>query len=114
MNKLSIKNKIKEVNWSNGYYGSENSYDYKDSIKTTINSKVAMPSIGDIILNDESNYFIMTGTKPNGILVYMKTNNGKITTKSVTRKSKIVPTLSIDKELLKEGTGTKDDPYIIK
>ena len=115
LNQLSCKDKIKEVNWSNGYYGTESNYDYKESIKSTINSKVAMPSIGDIFLNNiSSNYFIMTGTKPNGMLVYTIGSNYKITTKSVTGKSKLVPTLSIDKELLKEGTGLKDNPYIIK
>ncbi len=115
LNQLSCKSKIKEVNWSNGYYGSESNYDYKNSIKTTINSKVAMPSIGDILLNDESsNYFIMTGTKPNGMLIYTKNSNYKMTTKSVTGKAKVTPTLSIDKELLKEGTGSKEDPYVIK
>ncbi len=74
-----------------------------------------MPSIGDILLNDESsNYFIMTGTKPNGMLIYTKNSNYKMTTKSVTGKAKVTPTLSIDKELLKEGTGSKEDPYVIK
>ena len=114
LNSLSCKNKIKEVKWSNGYYGSTNSYDYKDALKSTINSKVAMPSIGNIKLNDElSDYAIMTGTKQNSMLIYSISKNQKATTKSITGKIKITPTLSIDKELLTSGDGTKDNPYKI-
>lgn len=114
LNSLSCKDKIKEVNWSNGYYGSENNYDYKDSLKPTINSKVAMQSIGNIKLNkDLSDYFLMTGTKQNSVSVYTVLNNNKIITKNITGKAKIVPTISIDKELLTKGNGTKENPYQI-
>lgn len=114
LNSLSCKNKIKEVNWSNGYYGNDNNYNYKDSLKPTINSKVAMPSIGNIKLNNElANYFIMTGTKQNGSLVYTITNTQKASSKSILSKAKIVPTISIDKDLLVDGDGTKENPYKI-
>lgn len=114
LNSLSCKNKIKEVNWSNGYYGKDNNYDYKDSLKQTINSKVAMLSIGNIILNSNlSEYSIMTGTRQNGQQIYTILNSRKASTKSITSKMKIVPAISIDKELLKDGDGTINNPYKI-
>lgn len=114
LNTLSVKDKIKEVNWSNGYYSSQNNYDYVDALKPTINSKVAMISIGNIRLNSElSNYFIMTGTKQNSMMVYTISSNQKASTKSITGKMKIVPTLSINKNLLTNGDGNKDNPYKI-
>lgn len=114
LNSLSCKDKIKEVKWSNGYYGSSNDYNYVDSLKHTIDSKVAMPSIGDIKLNyNLYNYFIMTGTKQNSMSIYTILNNQKASTKSITGKMKVIPTLSIDKELLTNGKGTKDNPYKI-
>ena len=48
LDSLSYKDKIKEVYWSNGYYNSNTDYDYTNSLKDQINSKVALMSIGNI------------------------------------------------------------------
>ncbi len=114
LNTLDCKSQIKEVKWSNGYYGSENNYNYKDALNTKINSKVALLSIGNIRLNNELfNYSLMTGTRKNGTLIYTIQENQKATTRNITQKMKIVPVLSLDKDLLKSGDGTKDNPYKI-
>lgn len=111
LNTLSYKDKIKEVNWTNGYYGSNSNYDYKESLNATINSKVALISIGDIRLNNSlEDYFTLTGTKEKGSIVYTILSNQKVYTKSIQNKSYIVPTISLDKELLTKGTGTYDSP----
>ena len=52
LDSLSYKDKIKETNWSNGYYNDTDNYDYTTSLKETINSKVALMSIGNIFLNN--------------------------------------------------------------
>ena len=111
LNSLSYKDKIKEVNWTNGYYGSNSNYDYEQSINTTINTKVALISIGDIRLNNElDDYFTLTGTKSKGSTIYTIKSNQKIYTKSIQNKAYIVPTISLDKNLLTKGTGTLDNP----
>lgn len=111
LNTLSYKDKIKEVSWTNGYYGSESNYDYKSALDTTINSKVALISIGDIILNNElENYSTMTGTVNKGSMIYTIRSNQKIYTKSVLSENNVVPAISLDKELLTKGTGTYDNP----
>lgn len=109
---LSYKDKIKEVVWSNGYYGSSANYDYTKSLSTTIKSKVALLSIGDINLNSNlSNYYTMTGTSLKGSMVYINTETKKLTTKYITSELPVVPTISLDKELLTNGNGTLDSPY---
>lgn len=111
LNSLSYKDKIKEVSWTNGYYGSNSKYDYEPAINTTINTKVALISIGDIRLNNElDDYFTLTGTKSKGSTIYTIKSNQKLYTKSIQNKAYIVPAISLEKNLLTKGTGTYDNP----
>ena len=101
LNSLSYKDKIKEVKWSNGYYGSNSNYDYTKSLETTIDSKVALISIGNIIINsDLDNYHTMTGTTNKGSMIYTIKNN----------QSNVIPTISLEKNLLTKGNGTLNEP----
>lgn len=112
LNTLSYKNKIKEVNWTNGYYGTNSNYDYEQALSSTINSKVALISVGDIRLNNTlEDYFTLTGTKSKGSLVYTVEANQKLRTKSIQSKNKVVPAISIDIDLLKKGNGTYESPF---
>lgn len=112
LNNLSCKNEIKEVSWPNGYYNMDNDYDYKNALKETIKTKVALMSIGNIFLNPElTNYHTMTGNKIKGTMVFTIQKNMKTYQKQVTSNVNVVPTLSIDKNLLKKGKGTINSPY---
>lgn len=109
---LSYKDKIKEVNWTNGYYGINSNYDYTTALDTTVNSKVALISIGDIRLNNElDNYYTLTGNKTNGSMVYAINSNQKLFGKTIQNKINVVPAISLDKDLLTKGYGTLDSPY---
>lgn len=111
LNNLSYKDKIKEVTWTNGYYGKESNYDYKQALDTTINTKVALISIGDIRLNNElENYFTLTGSKNKGSMVYTIQSSQKLYTKNIQAKINVVPAISLDKELLTKGNGTYNSP----
>ena len=111
LNTLSYKDKIKEVSWTNGYY-SNTDYDYTKSLDTTIETKVALISIGDIRLNNKlTNYFTLTGNVDKGSSVYTIQSNQKLYTKNIQTKVNVVPAISIDKELLTKGNGTIDSPY---
>lgn len=112
LNTLSYKNKLKAVNWTNGYYGSNSQYDYKEALNKTVATKVGLISIGDIIINPElENYYTLTGTKNEGALVYNIQANKKTTTKNSGTKAKVVPAISIEKSLLTKGNGTYESPY---
>lgn len=111
LNTLSYKDKIKEVNWTNGYYGSSSDYDYTKALDTTINSKVALISMSDIRLNNTlENYFTLTGTINKGSMVYTILSNQKVYAKPVSTKINVVPAISLDKELLTKGKGTYESP----
>ena len=109
---LSYKNKIKEVLWTNGYYGETSDYDYSKAIDKTINTKVALVSMADIRLNNKlENYFTLTSTANKGVIMYVIMANQKAYTKNVVSKINVVPAISLDKELLVKGNGTIDSPY---
>ena len=112
LDSLSYKDIIKETNWSNGYYNSSNTFDYTTSLKTTINSKVALLSIGNIFLNPElTNYSTMTGTKEKASSIYVIQKNKRVFSKQISTKTSIVPTIAVDKNILKKGNGTIDSPF---
>ena len=112
LDSLSYKDKIKEVTWSNGYYNSSIKYDYTYSLKNTIESKIALLSVGDIILTPElNNYFTMTGAADRSSQIYIINENKKIYTRQVTTELNVVPVISIEKKLLTKGNGTSDSPF---
>ena len=112
LNSLSYKNLIEEVYWSNGFYSDNTNYNYEDSLKTKVNTKVALISIGDILLNNElENYFTMTGTSNHSSSIYSIQKNGKVSTKNIGTSLNVVPAINLKKELLTKGNGTIDSPY---
>lgn len=112
LNSLSYKDKIQDSTWSNGYYGSNSDYDYKTALNQTIQTKVALPSIGDIKINNTlEDFYTLTGNKDKGTIIYTLNSNGKISTNNIQTKKYIVPTISINKDILTKGNGTIDSPY---
>jgi len=112
LNTLSYKDKIKETTWTNGYYGSSSNYDYKEALENTVETKVALISIGDIRLNNElENYFTLTGTKEKSSMVYTINSSQKLYGKNIQNQINVVPVISLEKDLLTKGNGTIDSPY---
>ncbi len=112
LNSLSYKDLIIENKYANGYYGIDNQFDYKDALDTTIDTFVALPSIGDILWDDTlDGYFTSTGTSETSTLIYVGKKNGTVSIKSVTTEQNVIPCISIQKENLTLGSGSLDDPY---
>lgn len=112
LNSLSYKNILEEISFSNGIYNNTNNYDYSKVLEETINTKVTVLSIGDIILNPtNTNYYLSTGVSKDSNMIYTMQNDFKVYTKVSTTNLKVVPVIAIKKDLLTTGTGTKDSPY---
>ena len=47
-------------------------------------------------------------------MAYVYSNTGLLEEDEVTTKKHVVPTISIDKNILKQGTGSKEDPYRVE
>ena len=108
LNSLSYKENINNAKWANYYY--DNSY--SEILNNTIDTKVSLPSIGNIILNNElTNYFTNTGINKTSNKVYVINNNGTVTETKTSSKAKVIPCISIKKSILTKGSGTIEDPY---
>ena len=112
-NSLSYKEYILNANYDNGYYGEENDYALKELYLGEIDTKVAIPHIGDVTFSkDVDGYFISTGLYKNSDSVYLFSND-EVTTQNVTKEAYVVPCITISKDILKSGNGTKDNPYTV-
>ena len=86
----------------------------KELYEDVIDTKVALPGIGDITFPaDLDNYFMSTGLYKKSTSVYVyKTND--ITTKKVSSEAYAVPCITINKDILKNGNGSKNEPYTVE
>lgn len=111
-NNLSYKNLIVENKYVNGYYGSDTDYKLDNINSSNIDTKVSIPSIGDIIFNDSLiGYFTNTGLSKNSSLIYIQEDMGIVTTDNVSSEAFVIPCISINKEKLTLGSGSLNDPY---
>lgn len=110
-NALSYKDLIVENTYTNGLYGMENNFNYKDIDSKKVETKISIPSINDIILNNKlDSYFTNTGKLENEEAIYVR-SNGSASAKLITSSANIVPCISINKDSLTLGTGTLTEPY---
>ena len=108
---LSYKDIINEVKYSNGIYSNTTDFDYTEVLNTKVDIKVATLSIGDIILNPtNTNYYTSTGISTDSNQIYVIQNNFKLVTRNATTNLKVIPVISIDKNLITGGNGTIDSP----
>lgn len=108
---LSYSNLVNETKYSNGLYSNTTNYDYRDVLKEQIDTKVATLSIGDIFLNPtNTNYFTSTGISKDDNLMYIMKNDFKLYTEVATTNLRVIPVISINKNLLTQGDGTKESP----
>lgn len=111
LNSLSYKDLISESKYLNTYYSEDTNFAYPLT-NDLIDTKVTVPTIGDIIFNkDLDNYYTTTGITADEKLVYVIKKDGQATSKNTTLKANIVPTITINKENLKAGSGSQNDPY---
>lgn len=111
LNSLSYKDIIIENEYPCGYYGSGNDFDYMDSYKQTLKTRVSFASVGDIILNhDLTDYFILNSSSSKNTFVYTYQNKNTLFSKSSNSTAKLVPVITINTDKL-VGIGTKDNPY---
>lgn len=111
-NSLSYKDLIIENTYANGFYTNNDNYQIQNIDSNTIETKIALPSIGDILWDDTlDGYFTDTGLSKDSSLVYVRKEKGFVSNKKSTAEAYIVPCISIQKENLKTGSGSVDDPY---
>ena len=112
LNSLSYNDLILDSKFNNGYYGDDNSFNYFENMSNKIDTKVGLLSIGDPIINNTlDNYFLLTGVGKESEEVYVASNTSTLETALATDNAYVVPTITIDKNILTQGSGSNSDPY---
>lgn len=86
---------------------------YFNQYMDSINNKVGLLSLYDFNNNDAlTDYYLMNNTGSSMALVYNK--NGVLSEEKVSEAKNIVPTICLDKNLIKSGEGSLNVPYIVE
>ena len=78
-------------------------------MKKTIDTKIANLSIGNVFLNDLDKYYTSTAKKKT--TMYIVNKNFTVDESEVEEEKYIIPCITIKKDILKEGSGTQEDPF---
>lgn len=100
-------------NWNVGAYGDINSYDYHSINQEVSSAYVGLLGVGDLFLNDYSNYYLLTPTFDDST-VYTVLDGGRLYANMMDQELKIRPAIYLKKSIsLAGGSGTQTDPYLL-
>lgn len=112
---LSYNHVILESSFNTGEISSDAGYSYLNIYKDSVSNKIGLLNIFDYNTNTNLNdYYFINKTSTIGSIAYVYNNIGLLNEETVTVKKHIVPTIAINKNILKQGTGTKEDPYRVE
>lgn len=114
-NSLSYKNILSECTFYTGEISSNTNLDYENMYSSSISNKVGLLNLFDLNTNTElSDYYLMNTTSSVGSMVWVYNNNLLLTEAKVTEKKKVIPTICFDKNLIKSGEGSLNNPYTVE
>lgn len=114
-NSLSYKDIVLDTSYQIGEISNDTGFKIDNIYTESITCKVGLLNIFDYNKNiNISNYYYLNKTSSVGSMVYVNNNLGYLEEEKVTEEKHIVPTISISKTLIKNGTGTIDDPYTVE
>lgn len=95
-------------------YDSTVDFNYLKLFSSSITAKVGMMQVGDLFMNDYSDYFLVSRTSTYVGTVYRVLEDNKLYADLPTSKAKIRPTIFLDLDSpIKSGSGSKEKPYVI-
>lgn len=95
-------------------YDSTVDFDYKGIYASKISAKVGMMQVGDLFINDYTDYYLVSRTSTYVGTVYKVIGNNSFYADLPTSEAYIRPTIFLNIESpIKSGDGTKEKPYII-
>lgn len=114
-NSLSYKDIVLDTSYQIGEISNDTGFKIDNIYTESITCKVGLLNIFDYNKNiNISNYYYLNKTSSVGSMVYVNNNLGYLEEEKVTEEKHIVPTISISKTLIKNGTGIIDDPYTVE
>ena len=98
-----------------GEISDDKGYQYSNVFNNTVSSKVSLLNIFDPMFNIQlEDYFRVNTTSEVGSMAYNTSSTGFLLESDVREEKHIVPVISIDIGVLKNGSGTMDNPYVVE
>lgn len=114
-NSLAYKNILLDIENNIGEISNETGFNIKNIYSNKVISKVSLLNIFDYNANEAlTDYYYINNTSSVGSMIYINNNKGLIDEDSIDNERHVVPTISIDKTILKNGLGTIDNPYVME
>ena len=114
----NFKNKFDKLGtctFNTGVYGSSTSYDYKNASSSVVEGNIGIPSIGDLFIGDDSNYWLFNTYDINNDLAYKLNSTSTIIADTKGTLNGIRPVICLSKDIkIISGNGTKNSPYILE
>lgn len=114
LNSLSYASILSDCNYYTGEISNETGLHYQDIYSSVVTAKVGLLNMFDYNSNTVlDDYYLLNTTSTVGSMAYIYHSSGLMEEVKVTEEKKFVPVVCIDKNLIKGGTGSETDPYIV-
>lgn len=113
INSKSYKDVVINDYYYTGEVSTDSDYDYVEFYHKSVLCKVGLLNIFDYHTDTLDDYFYMTTTSDVGSMIFVNHNDGSLEDASVEDQKGVVPVITIKKDSIKSGTGTKEDPFKI-
>lgn len=111
-NTLPYKDILSECTFLTGESTSTDTVNYENIYLNTITAKIGIPNVYDLNTNSNlTNYYLINTTTAKSNLSLVYDQSGQLKEDKSNEERKIVPVICLDKNILKIGTGTLEDPY---
>lgn len=110
LNSLSYKDILESKDYYIGEISSDTGYSYKNIYQDKVNCKVGLLNIFDYDNNNYDDFYLINTLQ--GDMQYIKYKSGLLGEAEMIDDKHIVPVISINKNSIKSGKGTLNDPYI--
>lgn len=111
---LPYNSLINDTYFFTGEVSSETSFKLSGIYANYTAAKIGLLNIFDYYTGPSDNFFYLTTTSSVGSMGYVHHNTGLLEESRVNELKSIVPVISINKNLIKSGLGTLDNPYVVE
>lgn len=112
---LSYNSYLLDAVFYTGELSVDQGYQYKNIYNDQVVCKVGLLNIFDYVSNNYfDDYFHLNNTSEVGSVEYSTYSNGFVEEKDVVEEKHIVPVISIDSSIIKNGDGSLNNPYVVE
>ena len=113
LNTLTYRDVLLLTPWKTGEISLDNDYDFFKVYDDNELVKIGLLNIFDYYSGELDDFFYLTNTGEVSDMVFIHTKDGYLEEDSTQAQRYVIPCVSINKGIIKGGTGTKEDPYTV-